>query len=149
MPGHAAGVAAAMKPERLETAVVMAGGGSMYDSQFQRGVPFFAHFTSPLGADVCGRLILPQPPGRAIDKVWMRPWGHTISTRGEQWTAALHAWFDRHLQERAVPTGPDVEAFFDTGDVLTADAWTPPSARAPGWSCASGQAATITSLRPT
>ena len=31
--------------------------------------------------------------------------------RGIQWTAALHAWFDKHLARRKVKTGPPVELF--------------------------------------
>ena len=207
MPGHAAGVAAAMQPEGLETAVIIAGGGSMYDSQFQRGVPFFLHFASPWSVypalsvaryspagvppftsgdeastqytsagcgfvapsalagpnmvtgqyvqwhaerDFNAELAAADMPiflahgvddisvrmsaaewffrdraGRFSDKVWIGPWGHTVRTRGAQWTGALHAWFDRHLQQRDVSTGPAVEAFFETGDVLTDDAWAP------------------------
>ena len=66
---------------------------------------------------------------RPGDKVWVGQWDHG-STNGrcadlfgdralhptcrfDQWTYALHAWFDKHLQQRDVSTGPAVEAFLN------------------------------------
>ncbi|MDQ3957716.1 MAG: CocE/NonD family hydrolase [Actinomycetota bacterium] len=63
------------------------------------------------------------------DKVWLGQWHHGSTdapqpnARGEQWTAALHAWFDRHLQRRKVDTGPPVEVFLNDGRVLAAGGW--------------------------
>ena len=71
----------------------------------------------------------------AGDKVWLGQWHHGAvdaphpNARGDQWTAALHAWFDRHLQRRAVDTGPPVEVFLNDGRVLAAGGW-PVAARA-------------------
>jgi uncharacterized protein len=98
---------------------------------------------------------------RPGDKVWVGQWDHG-STNGrcgsasgqrvlhptcrfDQWTAAVHAWFDKHLQERDVETGPAVEAFLGGEDVqdlrqvrdperwgtkvVTADAWRRPTDR--------------------
>jgi predicted acyl esterase len=49
------------------------------------------------------------------DKLWIGQWDHGIgccpTQRGWQWTKALHAWFDKHLKQRDVDTGPPVEAF--------------------------------------
>jgi len=76
--------------------------------------------------------------GRAGDKLWLGQWDHGIgccpNRRGGQWTAALHAWFDRQLAGRPVSTGPAVEVFMSDGtfaeaktgdrdEVLTAQRW--------------------------
>ena len=76
--------------------------------------------------------------GRAGDKLWLGQWDHGSgccpTRRGEQWTAALHAWFDRHLAGRKVSTGPPVEVFMSDGtfeearagdreEILTAKGW--------------------------
>ena len=49
------------------------------------------------------------------DKVWIGQWDHGVgccpNRRGIQWTAALHAWFDKHLARRKVNTGPPIELF--------------------------------------
>ena len=63
--------------------------------------------------------------GRAGDKLWLGQWDHGIgccpNRRGEQWTAALHAWFDRQLAGRDVETGPAVEVFMSDGTFEEAD----------------------------
>ena len=76
--------------------------------------------------------------GRAGDKLWLGQWDHGVgccpNRRGDQWTAALHAWFDRQLAGRPVSTGPAVEVFMSDGtfaeakagdrdEVLTAQRW--------------------------
>lgn len=202
--GASQNVAAATKPDGLVTIVPSAGLASMYDHQFQAGVPYFLQWVGTIeayeelalerdlpggehfGEDVtgigCG---LPQssasagldqlsgaysgwhaerdyaaaataaeipvflvhgvndnaarPPGmdwftaraeyfagpgkpaRPADKLWLGQWDHGSgccpNRRGGQWTAALHAWFDKHLQQRNVDTGPPVEVFLaDTQD---------------------------------
>jgi predicted acyl esterase len=96
---------------------------------------------------------------RESDKVWIGQWDHG-STNGrcgdadgaralhptcrfDQFKYALHAWFDRHLQQREVDTGPAVEAFLNAeravdvtavidpetldSKVFTADAWHEPT----------------------
>ena len=50
------------------------------------------------------------------DKLWLGQWDHGSNCcpnrRGMQWTAALHAWFDKHLMRRkTVSTGPNMELF--------------------------------------
>ena len=80
--------------------------------------------------------------GRTGDKLWLGQWDHGSgccpTRRGDQWTKALHAWFDRHLAGRNVGTGPAVEAFMSDGtfegaragdraEVLTATTWGSPS----------------------
>jgi predicted acyl esterase len=54
---------------------------------------------------------------RAGDKLWLGQWDHGIgccpNRRGVQWTYALHAWFDKHLLQRNVDTGPPVEIFLN------------------------------------
>ena len=98
---------------------------------------------------------------REGDKTWIGQWDHG-STNGrcgdrednrvshptcrfEQMQYAIHAWFDKHLMQRDVETGPSVEAFLN-GErpvditevsnartwgtkVVTDDAWSRPSAR--------------------
>jgi len=76
--------------------------------------------------------------GRAGDKLWLGQWSHGVgccpNRRGDQWTAALHAWFDRQLKQLPVDTGPPVELFLSDGslsearngkrtEVVTAGAW--------------------------
>ncbi len=49
------------------------------------------------------------------DKLWLGQWDHGSgccpNRRGQQWTYALHAWFDKHLAQRDVATGPPIELF--------------------------------------
>ena len=82
---------------------------------------------------------------RAGDKVWIGQWDHG-STNGrcgdaegtrtlhptcrfEQMQYAIHAWFDKHLMQKDVSTGPAVEAFLngeqavDITEVLDAEQW--------------------------
>jgi hypothetical protein len=83
--------------------------------------------------------------GRARDKAWIGQWDHG-STNGrcgdtegartlhptcrfEQMQYAIHAWFDKHLLQRDVQTGPAVEAFLngeqavDIREVMDAEQW--------------------------
>jgi predicted acyl esterase len=222
--GSTPAVAAAQRPPGLKTIVPSAGLASMYDHQFQAGVPYFAQWLGPIEAyeqialerklppvvdpfgllgvnwgDDFGNSIedtgcgLPQSAavagedqlsgryadwhvtrdhaagataadipvflvhgvnddaarvssmqwftdrgGRTGDKLWLGQWDHGSgccpTRRGMQWTAALHAWFDRHLAQREVSTGPPVEIFLSDGtfaearagdrdEVLTSTAW--------------------------
>ncbi len=72
------------------------------------------------------------------DKLWLGQWDHGSgccpTRRGIQWTYALHSWFDKHLMQSEVDTGPNVEVFMSDGtfeeakagartEVLTADSW--------------------------
>lgn len=72
--------------------------------------------------------------GRAGDKAWIGQWDHGSgccpNRRGDQWTAALHAWFDVHLaQRKGVKTGPPAEIFLNDERVITAKAWPPAPSR--------------------
>lgn len=100
----------------------------------------------------------PLRPGR--DKTWVGQWDHGSTSRCgaadgartlhptcrfSQLQYAIHAWFDSHLNDMDVDTGPAVEAFL-TGEramditdvvdpetvgskVVTADAWSRPTTR--------------------
>jgi uncharacterized protein len=93
---------------------------------------------------------------RPGDKVWIGQWDHG-STNGrcgneanqrvthptcrfDQWRLALHAWFDRHLQQRDVDTGPPVEAFLNGEEapsltqILDPETWGTRVYTAGGWS---------------
>lgn len=78
--------------------------------------------------------------GRPGDKAWIGQWDHgsgrfpnsrtCLQEANEpcvddQWTKALHAWFDKHLLRRNVDTGPPLEAFLNNGEVYTAPQWPP------------------------
>jgi predicted acyl esterase len=78
--------------------------------------------------------------GRPGDKAWIGQWDHgsgrypnsrtCLQTAKEQceddeWTSALHAWFDKTLLQKKVDTGPALELFLNTGDVFTAPTWPP------------------------
>ncbi len=78
--------------------------------------------------------------GRRGDKAWIGQWDHgsgrypnsrtcpqsaTATCENDQWTLALHAWFDKHLLGRNVDTGPAAEVFLNNGAVFTADQWPP------------------------
>jgi predicted acyl esterase len=67
--------------------------------------------------------------GRPGDKAWIGQWDHGSgccpNRRGDHWTLALHAWFDKHLQGRKVSTGPAAEIFLNDGSVFTTDQWPP------------------------
>jgi uncharacterized protein len=220
--GSTPAVAAAQKPKGLATIVPSAGLASMYDHQFQHGVPYYLQWAGPIEAyeqlalerklpafqdpfgllhtgDDFGNSLeetgcgLPQSAavagedqlsgryadwhlvrdhaagatdaeipvflvhgvndnaarvdamqwftnraGRAGDKLWLGQWDHGSgccpTRRGEQWTGALHAWFDRHLAGRKIKTGPAVEVFMSDGtfeearagarkEVLTSTGW--------------------------
>jgi putative CocE/NonD family hydrolase len=191
--GSTPSAAAAQAPSGLVTIVPSAGLATMYDHQFQGGVPFFLQWAGPMeayeqialerhlptgenfGKNVedmgCG---LPQSSlvagedqlsgryapwhaerdwtqaataaripifmvhgvnddaarvtgmewftkrgGRAGDKIWLGQWNHGSgccpTRRGIQWTYALHAWFDKHLAQRRVDTGPAAELFLSDG----------------------------------
>jgi predicted acyl esterase len=63
----------------------------------------------------------------ARDKLWLGQWDHGSGVgptrRGLQFTAALHAWFDKQLAGRRVKTGPAVESFLaDTSSFAEARA---------------------------
>jgi len=68
---------------------------------------------------------------RPGDKTWIGQWEHDPGgNRDEQWTAALHAWFDKHLQQRRVQTGPPVEVFLNDDLVYApSGTWPPKPAR--------------------
>jgi predicted acyl esterase len=57
------------------------------------------------------------------DKLWLGQWDHGVgccpNRRGWQWTQALHAWFDKQLQQRDVETGPPFEAFLVDGNFVS------------------------------
>ncbi|MDQ3952251.1 MAG: CocE/NonD family hydrolase [Actinomycetota bacterium] len=67
--------------------------------------------------------------GRPGDKAWIGQWDHGSgccpNRRGDHWTLALHVWFDKHLQQRNVSTGPAAEIFLNDGSIFTADQWPP------------------------
>ena len=198
-------LAAAQRPEALKTIVPIAGWPQVYDSQFQGGVPFLAHWASktygvydvpgvarqPSAApeqaqeagctgdasfahtreDMLSGRYTPWHAARdsrakaaanpipvfavqgvtdfsvranslewfdrrrnAGDKIMLGNWGHMDPPRGDQWNRALHAWFDRHLAQRDVETGPGAEVFFADGtydeafdgartEILTGPGW--------------------------
>ena len=208
-----------MDPEGLVTIVPSAGLATMYDHQFQAGVPYFLQWAGPMEAyeqialerdlpdgerlrrEARGDRLRPaeqladrrrgpalrpvrrpgtpsatgaRPPppptsrsswstastttppaspacewftdrgGRAGDKIWLGQWDHGSgccpNRRGIQWTYALHAWFDHHLAQRDVETGPASELFLSdgtfeggrTGDrsqILLDSQWPPSSAQ--------------------
>lgn len=76
--------------------------------------------------------------GRPGDKAWIGQWDHGSGRfpnsrtclqgaanpcENDQWTEALHAWFDYHLLRRKVDTGPPVEVFLNTNTIYTANDW--------------------------
>jgi uncharacterized protein len=78
------------------------------------------------------------------DKLWYGQWDHGSDVhpnrRGWQWVTALHVWFDRHLAQRDVDTGPPVEVFVNGErtrslairaheQVFTDTVWPPQAAR--------------------
>ena len=202
--GSTPSVAAAQNPRGLKTIVPSAGLASMYDHQFQGGVPYFLQWAGPIEAYEQIAIERKLPPqladpfglthagddfgnsmeetgcglpnsaatagedqlsgrysawheardwaagateaqipvflvhgvndnaarvaamdwfterdGRAGDKLWLGQWDHGSgccpTRRGIQWTYALHAWFDHHLAQRPVDTGPPVELFLGDG----------------------------------
>ncbi len=235
-------VAAAMRPKGLATIAPSAGLASMYDHQFQMGVPYNLQWVGPMAAYEGLALVRDLPPGftepvltgaptgdnwangpnpqigcgmqnsaalagsgqvtgqyelwhakrdwaelaadadipvfmihgvndnaaripaaewffanrfdRPGDKVWLGQWNHGSGSarcgsfshpncRMDQWKYALHAWFDKHLAQRDVDTGPAVEVFLSgqeptsaTGPMdqeeakaYTADGWSRPAVR--------------------
>jgi predicted acyl esterase len=215
--GSTPSVAAAQNPPSLKTIVPSAGLASMYDHQFQAGVPYFLQWAGPIeayeqlalerslpggdnfgknvedtgcgipnsslvagedqlsgryaawhadrdweraatgvdipvfmvhgvndnAARVTGMQWFTERGGKPGDKLWLGQWDHGSgccpTRRGLQWTYALHAWFDKHLAQRNVATGPPVELFLSdgtfegarTGDrsqILVTDRWPVPGA---------------------
>ena len=191
--GSTPSLAAAMNPQGLETIVPSAGMATMYDHQFQAGVPYFLQWAGPMeayeqialerdlpdgehfgqkpeetgcglpnssltageaqlsgqytswhgerdwreaataadvpvfmvhgvndnAARVAGMDWFTQRAGRDGDKIWLGQWDHGSgccpTRRGIQWTYALHAWFDSHLAQSDVATGPAAELFLSDG----------------------------------
>lgn len=104
---------------------------------------FMVHGVNDNAARVIGMQWFTERGGRPGDKLWLGQWDHGSgccpTRRGIQWTYALHAWFDKHLAQRNVKTGPPVELFLSdgtfqgarTGDrsqILVSDAWPVPGA---------------------
>jgi uncharacterized protein len=78
----------------------------------------------------------------AKDKAWIGQWDHGSGSphrpnnrtcgddiagacTNDQYTAAVHAWFDKWLMQRKVDTGPNVEIFLNNGKVMTSPTWPP------------------------
>ena len=91
---------------------------------------------------------------REDDKVWIGQWDHGsagattctdadsvghVTCRFDQWQYALHAWFDRHLKEMDVDTGPSVEAFLNGDKVSVDDRWEARPGQLPLYLDAEGQ----------
>jgi predicted acyl esterase len=76
---------------------------------------FLQHGTLDHAARIAGVQWMFERNLRSGDKLWIGQWAHGISSaptsRGLQWTNALHAWFDKHLMQRDVDTGPPLEVF--------------------------------------
>ncbi|HEV2754527.1 MAG TPA: CocE/NonD family hydrolase [Actinomycetota bacterium] len=92
---------------------------------------FVVHGTNDPAARPLGMRWFFERDGSQPDKLWFGDWAHE-APRAAQWTYALHAWFDKHLQQRAVETGPSVEVFlpnvFGTDDgVYATDRWAQPA----------------------
>ena len=67
--------------------------------------------------------------GRKGDKAWIGQWDHGsnfypndrtcaqhsvgVPCPNDQWTLALHAWFDKHLKKKRINTGPSIELFLN------------------------------------
>jgi hypothetical protein len=77
------------------------------------------HGVNDNAARVAGMDWFTSRGGREGDKIWLGQWDHGSgccpTRRGIQWTYALHAWFDKHLAERDVGTGPAAELFLSDG----------------------------------
>ena len=81
--------------------------------------------------------------GRDGDKAWIGQWDHgsnffpndrtcgqhvtaVLECPNDQWTLALHAWFDHHLAQTGVNTGPPTELFLNNRTrVYTPATWPP------------------------
>ena len=75
-----------------------------------KGHVFLVHGVNDNAARVAGMQWFTDRGGREGDKIWLGQWDHGSgccpTRRGIQWTYALHAWFDKHLMQRDVETGP-------------------------------------------
>jgi predicted acyl esterase len=199
-------VAAAQNPKGLATIVPSAGLASMYDHQFQAGVPYNLQYAGPQWAYELIALNRSLPPGfntvlagttgdnfgkglgetgcglkssallagtgqvtgqyekwhaerdhakgataskvpaflvhgvndnaaritaadwfmdrgaRKGDKAWIGQWDHgsgfAPTRRGIQWPYALLGWFDKHLKQKKVDTGPAAEVFLNDAPTL-------------------------------
>ncbi|MQA59953.1 MAG: CocE/NonD family hydrolase [Actinophytocola sp.] len=80
---------------------------------------FMVHGVNDNAARVAGMEWFTQRGGKPGDKLWLGQWDHGSgccpTRRGIQWTYAMHAWFDKHLAQRDVETGPDTELFLSDG----------------------------------
>ncbi len=82
-----------------------------------KGHVFLVHGVNDEAARISAMEWFTQRRDRPGDKLWIGQWDHGIgccpNQRGIQWTAALHAWFDRQLLQKDVDTGPPVEAYLN------------------------------------
>ena len=78
---------------------------------------------------------------RRKDKAWIGQWDHgsdygpntrtcaqhsaLLPCKNDQWSFALLAWFDKHLKQKKIRTGPPVEVFLNNGTVYQAPSWPP------------------------
>jgi predicted acyl esterase len=114
------------------------------ERDFRKGVTkadipiFLVHGVDDNAARIAGTDWFIARDGHKGDKAWIGQWDHgsdrypnprtclqtaTTPCGEDQWTRALHAWFDHHLLKRNVDTGPPVEVFLNDGTVLTATEW--------------------------
>ena len=102
------------------------------DRDFRKGatasrIPMFAVHGIFDGAARVAALDWFHSRRRPGDKAWIGQWGHDPGgNRDEQWTSALHAWFDKHLKQRRVQTGPPVEVFLNDDLVYAPKGTWPP-----------------------
>jgi predicted acyl esterase len=103
---------------------------------------FLVHGVNDNAARIAGIDWFNARGGRPGDKAWIGQWDHgsdvapntrtcsqaaRVPCLDDEWTSALHAWFDKHLLGRRVSTGPALEAFLNNREVFTSIEW-PPSA---------------------
>ena len=80
--------------------------------------------------------------GKQGDKAWIGQWDHgsgmfpvdrtceqhatEVNCPSDQWTLALHAWFDKHLKRNRINTGPATEIFLNDRKTVFQGSYWPP-----------------------
>ena len=109
----------------------------------QADIPIFAvHGVNDNAARIPALDWFHDRDGKKGDKAWIGQWDHgsgifpvdrtceqhatEVNCPNDQWTLALHAWFDKHLKRKRIGTGPATEIFLNDRKTIFHGSYWPP-----------------------